>query len=483
MNRPITSIYLSTNMCQELIQKQSGSIIQQPTDIISSTLTHFQKQRVSNSIFGEAIFDQVQLLQVNAVILYLEKNYHTKVLRDDRGLNLTNSHTFVQSRKEKYDTLAQRLIASCLIVKNSTSSLAHTYLKEQYYVNQTNYPDRVIMTVAFITSFGENSTRTGGGGGSKDTERPNAIVALYLVDDSNNNSDYDDEPVESFESNDLNDGRTSNDAVSIADTPSITCQLKNDIIYDFAVVTNDGDCNNKDDNNDNKYQSENNDDGSSEDDSGSDDITASSTTTPKEGDSTTLWIAIVAIANNNVKNAIDSDIFDHSQNNWFYLKSNFDFNAEGVYDNDDTDDIFVCMKCTEDPYDKQYNNNNVHLHLGVLSDADVISSVYPNFFNDTINDSRGRPYTNTNPITDTQILHHSLLRSLVRIKRANLDNSTKDYDAFRCKFRQIGIYNSVNYLRIDSHETLNSLLSNSDLPLMQPLIIDYINYEIIFPAN
>ena len=68
----------------------------------------------------------------------------------------------------------------------------------------------------------------------------------------------------------------------------------------------------------------------------------------------------------------------------------------------------------------------------------------------------------------------------MRIKRGNVDNSIKYCDALRCKFRQIGIYSSTDYLKIDSCETLNLLLSNSDLPLMRPFTIDYINSEIIF---
>ena len=61
----------------------------------------------------------------------------------------------------------------------------------------------------------------------------------------------------------------------------------------------------------------------------------------------------------------------------------------------------------------------------------------------------------------------------------NMIFKLKHYDALRCKFRQIEIYNLANYLRIDSCVTLNLLLSNSNLPVMLPSITDYINYMII----
>ena len=41
-------------------------------------------------------------------------------------------------------------------------------------MNQMNSPDKVVMAVALIASFGKNST-TGSGRGDKDTNQPNAI--------------------------------------------------------------------------------------------------------------------------------------------------------------------------------------------------------------------------------------------------------------------------------------------------------------------
>ena len=84
------------------------------------------------------------------------------------------------------------------IIQNSTSSCTCTYLKEQYFVNQANYPNTVVVAVALITSFGANSGRNGGGGGGQNAEEPDAVVVIHLAVDSNDNSDNDDRSVESF---------------------------------------------------------------------------------------------------------------------------------------------------------------------------------------------------------------------------------------------------------------------------------------------
>ena len=99
------------------------------------------------------------------------------------------------------------------------------YLKELYYLNQTNCLDTVIAVIALITSFGANSARTCVGGEDKDTDQPNTIISLQLADDSNGNSDDDDESVESFRSDNLNDEKTSNYDISIVDEPSTISDL------------------------------------------------------------------------------------------------------------------------------------------------------------------------------------------------------------------------------------------------------------------
>ena len=106
-----------------------------------------------------------------------------------------------------------------------------------------------------------------------------------------------------------------------------------------------------------------------------------------------------------------------------------------MYDDNATDDAFVWNTCTGDSFDKQHNNNDILLHPGVLSEVVLVHSIHPNFFNDTINNSRGQLYTNDNPISNTQILNHALLRSSLRIKRGNIHNSIEHYNALRYKFR------------------------------------------------
>ena len=82
------------------------------------------------------------------------KNYHSKVLSNKGNLTLKNYHTLDQSGKDKYNTAARELIVSCLIIKNSISTRVQTYLKDQYVMNQSNHPDKVITIVAMITLFG-----------------------------------------------------------------------------------------------------------------------------------------------------------------------------------------------------------------------------------------------------------------------------------------------------------------------------------------
>ena len=93
-------------------------------------------------------------------------NYHTKVLNDDSYIDLSTYFSFDQAKKERYDELAWQLICLRLIVKNSLSMKTCTYLKEQYVVNQSNYPNTMVDPVAMITSFGNG----GGDGGNRKYE-------------------------------------------------------------------------------------------------------------------------------------------------------------------------------------------------------------------------------------------------------------------------------------------------------------------------
>ena len=56
-----------------------------------------------------------------------------------------------------------------------------------------------------------------------------------------------------------------------------------------------------------------------------------------EGNSSSPRIQMVAIANKDGINDADNG----SPDNWFNFQSDYDLDAEGVYDNNDTDDAFI----------------------------------------------------------------------------------------------------------------------------------------------
>ena len=64
---------------------------------------------------------------------------------------------FDQAKKDKYDKLASELMCYCHIINNSQSIKTRKYLREEYIVNQSNYLDIVVETVAMITLFGNDN--------------------------------------------------------------------------------------------------------------------------------------------------------------------------------------------------------------------------------------------------------------------------------------------------------------------------------------
>ena len=74
------------------------------------------------------------------------------------------------------------------------------------------------------------------------------------------------------------------------------------------------------------------------------------------------------------------------------------------------------------PSEDEYDDDNILLRHGVFDVGDE-PSIHPNFFNSTLNDSLGRPYINDDHISSTQVFHHALLKSLMRKKRGDIDNS------------------------------------------------------------
>ena len=114
------------------------------------------------------------------------------------------------------------------------------------------------------------------------------------------------------------------------------------------------------------------------------------------------------------------------------------------------------MTLTEDwlPFEEQYNNDNILTCPSVFYDVRAAPSIHPKFFNDTINNSRGCPNINEDPIFRHLDIppHHSL--TFHKNKNGNVDNSIENYDALWCKFGHIRIYNSAGYFRIDNSNTL-----------------------------
>ena len=86
-------------------------------------------------------------------------------------------------------------------------------------------------------------------------------------------------------------------------------------------------------------------------------------------------------------------------------------------------------------------------------------------------------------ISTTHILHHAFLTSSMRIKQGNVNHAINYYDALWCKFRQIGIYNSTDFLdagsrNVSNCRAINLLLSSYDLPMLRPVTIEVITSDI-----
>ena len=181
---------------------------------------------------------------------------------------------------------------------------------------------------------------------------------------------------------------------------------------------------------------------------------------------------MVAILNENVENGIDSDIVDSSPDNWLDLQFNYDLDTEGVFDNNESTNTFVYMARTGGSKDEEENNNSDEFQERLRPNTTPSS-------NDTIIDTRNRTFVNVDPISDTQILNHALLRSSMRIKKGHVDNSIEHYDALWCKFREIRIYNLVDYSRVRALGSINLRLSNSKLPQIFTSTIEFVNEETI----
>ena len=133
-----------------------------------------ERASISNHDFGDAAFDQVHATQSQCSVFVFGDNYHTKVLVDNGNLTLRNYYSFDQTKTDEYDTTARELVAFCLVIRNSLSSRTRLYLKDQYVVNQSNYPDIVVTAVLMITSFGTDI------GNERKKLQMIALIQLYL---------------------------------------------------------------------------------------------------------------------------------------------------------------------------------------------------------------------------------------------------------------------------------------------------------------
>ena len=265
--------------------------------IISSTKSNtcFVNDRGIFSIdFGDPVVDQILTTRIQHDVFVFKESYHSKVLVNDGNLTLTNCYTLDQSGDDKYDTVASELIVPQLIIENSPCTQPWTYLRNQYFVKPSNYPDIVITAAAMITSFWiDFGPMVNGNGGDKNTSNTNTIVSIHSADYSDNCSKHDDDrPIKSFDSI-ANDGRTSD-----YQDVSVASELENDDIADTVITGDNDDDDDGDDNDDNDAENmsgDDNDDDSSREDNVSSNDNTNSITDP--ADATPPWMLLVMMAN------------------------------------------------------------------------------------------------------------------------------------------------------------------------------------------
>ena len=125
-------------------------------------------------------------------------------------------------------------------------------------------------------------------------------------------------------------------------------------------------------------------------------------------DEDSAWMSLLVVADDDE----DDDLVDYDE---FY--SNYDHDNEGVFDNDNTGqgEGYVCMTVTDSWLhleEDKYEDDDILLRLGAF-DVGGNPSIHPNFFSGTLKDGLVRPYINDDPISNTQVLHHTLLKSSV----------------------------------------------------------------------
>ena len=163
------------------------------------------------------------------------------------------------------------------------------YLRDQYFVNQSNYPDTAIAAATMTTTFGLDFWPVVNGyGRDRNTNDTDTIVLIHSADYSNDCSKHnDDRPNKSF-GYISNDGRTSG-----YEDVLVASELENELIND----DDDGD----DDANDaEKMSGDDDDDDFSREDSVSTNHNTNSITNPT--DTTLLGMLLVVIADDDDDN-------------------------------------------------------------------------------------------------------------------------------------------------------------------------------------
>ena len=156
-------------------------------------------------------------------VFIFKEQYHIKKLSDTGLFSLTDYFNLgTDAKREMYDESAQQLVCARLIINNSLSNKTHIFLREQYVVNQWNYPGKVIEVVAMITSFGNDNVAGRGNSNKNANKTPEAIVSINLAECNNDCSNDDIGSVESFEST-VNDQETNNDS----DLPDVSAPVVN----------------------------------------------------------------------------------------------------------------------------------------------------------------------------------------------------------------------------------------------------------------
>ena len=328
-----------------------------------------------------------------------------------------------------------------------------------------------------IMLFG-NDGGTGRGINNKNTNKtPKAILSIHLAKCGDDCSNDNDGSVGSVEST-ANDRGTNNDSyLPDVSTPVVNSEFGNNNSDENVGTSDNGSGGDNNDDDDTTPTSGNNDEEIPKEDHPEPEP-SSDDTTPNDIDSSAP--ANEAYAWSRLLEAADDDV-DNDPVNFDEFCSDYNLDDDSVFDNDKIgkEEGFCCMTVTNswDPHmENNYEDDNIFLQHGVF-DTGGNPSIHPNFFHGTLNNSIGLLYTTNNPISKTNVLHHALLKYSLRIHRGDIMKSIEHYNAFWCKFQQIGIHNSTDYFNLDSSSSLQLLLTSHGLLLLYQSTIELLLLE------